>query len=303
MFNNQEVLKISEAITGTWLLVNNQALSDVALDIFLDDVECYPFLAVMTAIRNARKQAKGRVSVGDIMQCLSDLDGRPSADEAWAIASQVLDESATVVWNDEIMQAWSIACPLLEMGDKFNAARAFKEKYEQVVDRSRSNNIAVKWLANIGTDNDLRQRAIEQALSKKIITHTQAKHWLPNHVVSEGAYAAIKSNVSLMIENKSANSGHVMLERSEELRRAAQVHQDRIAELKKAAGVEAEARPDGAKSKRDSLAIFEDAERLGVFKNDKERKEWCAKAANGENLKGLQALMLIAKSARKAGAA
>lgn len=34
MFNDQELVKISEAINGTWLLVNNQALSDFALDVF-----------------------------------------------------------------------------------------------------------------------------------------------------------------------------------------------------------------------------------------------------------------------------
>ena len=39
MFNDQELLKISEAINGTWLLVNNQALSDFALDVFLEDID------------------------------------------------------------------------------------------------------------------------------------------------------------------------------------------------------------------------------------------------------------------------
>ena len=88
MFNDQELVKISEAINGTWLLVNNQALSDFALDVFLEDVDGYSFVDVMTAIRNARKQAKGRISIGDIMQHLDNLDGRPNSDEAWATASQ-----------------------------------------------------------------------------------------------------------------------------------------------------------------------------------------------------------------------
>ncbi|WP_230684400.1 hypothetical protein, partial [Streptococcus pneumoniae] len=76
----------SEAINGTWVLFNNQALSDFALDVFLEDVDGYSFVDVMTAIRNARKQAKGRISIGDIMQQMNNMDGRPSAEEAWALA-------------------------------------------------------------------------------------------------------------------------------------------------------------------------------------------------------------------------
>ena len=58
MFNDQELVKISEAINGTWLLVNNQALKRNRFRYFLDDVEDYPFVAVMTAIRNAVNKLK-----------------------------------------------------------------------------------------------------------------------------------------------------------------------------------------------------------------------------------------------------
>lgn len=305
MFNDQELVKISEAINGTWLLVNNQALSDFALDVFLEDVDGYSFVDVMTAIRNARKQAKGRISIGDIMQHLDNLDGRPSSDEAWATASQSLDEYTTIVWTTETAEAFGVASPLLDIGDKFNAAKAFKEKYDHLVSNNRLNQKPIAWMANVGTDSGSRQQVIQQAIAEGKFSKEQALHLLPNHKpVAKGAYEAIQSTVALMIENKGANAGHAMLERSEELKNSAQILQDRIAALKKAAQIEDKPRLDGAKSRRDTMAVFEDAERLGVFTSDKERKSWCAKAANGENMKDLQMMMLTKRQELKtAGAA
>lgn len=235
-------------------------------------------------------------------------DGRPTAEQAWAIAIVAVDPDATVVWTEETAQAWSCVSCFYTDGrvsstDEYNASRAFKDTYDRLVSENRANRVQAKWTASLGDDKDLRQQAVEQALSKNLIKHSQAKHWLPNHTASDGAYAAIKSTVSLMIENKGATENHHLLDRIESLKTTGAILQKRLSELKKAAGIENESRVDGTKSKRDSLVIFEDADRLGVFKNDKERKEWCAKAANGENLKELQAMMLIVKSERKAGAA
>ena len=305
MFNDQELVKISEAINGTWLLVNNQALSEIALDIFLDDVDGYSFVAVMTAIRNARKQAKGRISIGDIMQHLDNLDGRPSWEEAWATASQSLDEYTTVVWTAETAEAFGVASPLLDIGDKFNAAKAFKEKYDSLVSDNRLNQKPVAWIANIGTDSGSRQQVIQQAIAEGKFSKEQALHLLPNHKpVAKGTYEAIKTTVSLMIENKGANVGHHELDKVAAIKRAGELQQARIAELKKAAQINESSRNDGTKSKRDSLAIFEDAERLGVFTSDSERKAWCAKAANGDSMKDLQVMMLAKRQELKmAGAA
>ncbi len=299
MFNSQELVKISEAINGTWLLVNNQALSEIALDIFLDDVDGYSFVSVMTAIRNARKQAKGRISIGDIMQHLDNLDGRPSSEEAWATASQSLDEYTTIVWTTETAEAFGVASPLLDIGDKFNAAKAFKEKYDSLVSDNRLNQKPIAWMANVGTDNGSRQHVIQQAIAEGKFSKEQATHLLPDHKpVKNGDYAAIKSTVAAMIENKGVIGEP--LARTEELKTSAQILSDRIAALKKAAQIEEKPLLDGAKSKRDTMAVFEDAENLGVFTSDRERKAWCAKAANGENMKELQIMILAKRQELKA---
>lgn len=305
MFNDQELVKISEAINGTWLLVNNQALSDFALDVFLEDVDGYSFVDVMTAIRNARKQAKGRISIGDIMQQMQNMDGRPSAEEAWALAVKSLDENLTIALTQETQEAWSSgASELLDIGDKFNASRAYIEKYNQLVTAARDKNVPISWFVSLGNDKDQRDHVIRQAYAEKKITKAQAQTMLPFHKTDEGTYKALQNSVALMIENKGANAGHHELDKVAAIKIAGELQQARIAELKKAAQASDIDRVDGTKSKRDSLAIFEDAERLGVFTSDKERKEWCKKAGNGESMKDLQMMMLAKRQEIKtAGAA
>lgn len=303
MFNNQELVKISEAINGTWLLVNNHVLTEFALDVFLEDTECYSFVDVMTAIRNARKQAKGRISIGDIMQHLETLDGRPSAEEAWALAVKSLDENLTIALTQETQEAWSSgASELLDIGDKFNASRAYIEKYNQLVTAARDKNVPISWFVSLGDDKDQRDNVVRQAYKENKITKEHAETLLPYHKSDEGIYKALQNSIALMIENKGSNAGHAMLERSEELKTAAQIHQNRIAMLRKALQTEDNPRYDGAKSKRDTLAIFDDAERLGVFKSDSERKAWCKKAGNGESMRDLQLLMLEKRQELKASA-
>lgn len=304
MFNDQELLKISEAINGTWLLVNNQALSDFALDVFLEDVDGYSFFDVMTAIRNARKQAKGRISIGDIMQQMQNNDGRPSAEEAWAMAIKSLNENLTIALTKETQDALGCgALELLNIGDKFNAGRAYIEKYNQLVTSARDKKVPISWFVSLGDDKDQRDNIVRQAYKEKKITKEQAEMILPYHKSDEGIYKALQNSVALMIENKGSNSGHAMLERSQELKNAAQIHQDRIAMLRKALQDDEKPRYDGAKSKRDTLAIFEDAERLGVFKSESERKEWLAKAGNGESMRDLQLIMLEKRQELKASGA
>lgn len=285
MFNDQELVKISEAINGTWLLVNNQALSEVALDIFLDDVEGYPFVAVMTAIRNARKQAKGRVSVGDVMGHLENLDGRPSAEEAWAIAVKSLDNNLTVALTHEMQNALaSGVSELLEMGDKFNASRAFVEKYNQLVASAREQKLPVGWFMSLGYDKDMRDEAIRQAYKENKITKEYAQILLPYHQAVEGTFERIQNNVSLMIENKGATNDHKTLSRIDELKTSGELHQKRISELRKAIGVE---QPIKKRNAFECLAVFEQAESKKVFIDADDKKHWLVVAGNGGDMSPL----------------
>jgi hypothetical protein len=60
-------------------------------------------------------------------------DGRPGAEEAWAISLAANDEHDTVVWTHECAQAWGAASPILALGDEVGARMAFKETYTRLL--------------------------------------------------------------------------------------------------------------------------------------------------------------------------
>ncbi len=93
-------------------------------------------------------------------------DGRPEADEAWAIAMRADDEAVTVVWTDEISQALSAARPVLANGDEVGARMAFKAAYGRLVTKARKEMRPVRWVASLGHDVAQREDALHQAVSQ-----------------------------------------------------------------------------------------------------------------------------------------
>jgi hypothetical protein len=90
-------------------------------------------------------------------------DGRPEADEAWAIAIKSIDEEATVVWTPEIRNAFEVARPVLELRDEVGARLAFREAYERAVGVSRTAKRQAEWLVSVGFDTGKRRQAIAAA--------------------------------------------------------------------------------------------------------------------------------------------
>ena len=97
------------------------------------------------------------------------LDGRPTPDEAWAIALSGRDESETVVWTSEIAEAFSACLPILATGDKIGARIAFKDTYTRIMTESRVLNRPVKWDVSLGHDQTKRFMALEKAKNAGLI--------------------------------------------------------------------------------------------------------------------------------------
>jgi len=96
---------------------------------------------------------------------LEKCDGRPSVEEAWGIAVAARDEANTVVWFDELAQAFGVARPLLTgRGDETPARMAFKEAYDRIIAKARKERKELKWFASYGTDSTQREAAIEKAV-------------------------------------------------------------------------------------------------------------------------------------------
>lgn len=90
-------------------------------------------------------------------------DGRLGGNEAWSIAIEARHESATVVWTDEIAQAWGVAASIMAMGDEVGARMAFLAAYERAVKAARAARRPLEWVACVGHDPSQRARAIEAA--------------------------------------------------------------------------------------------------------------------------------------------
>lgn len=109
-------------------------------------------------------------------------DGRPDVNEAWAMIPW--DENLSVVWNDEISQAYKAAYPLYKAGQKNSAFFAFKEVYEKLVFEKRKKNIKPNWELSEGFDRELRISAVKEAISKGYIDENKANYIYPEFQLS-----------------------------------------------------------------------------------------------------------------------
>ncbi len=105
------------------------------------------------------------------------MDGRPGAEEAWAMLP--VDESQSASWTEEMSQAWGVALPLIQDGDRVAARMAFKESYLKLVTAAREQKRPIKWSMSFGEDKNCRQTALADAVRLKRIQLDSAIALLP----------------------------------------------------------------------------------------------------------------------------
>lgn len=107
------------------------------------------------------------------IQAAAADDGRPGPEEAWAIAARSADEAETVVWTQEIAEAFGVARVLQIEGDGVGARMAFKETYGRLVESARARRVPVAWSASEGHDPERRQAAIVAAIEAGRLPESQ----------------------------------------------------------------------------------------------------------------------------------
>jgi hypothetical protein len=108
----------------------------------------------------------------------SHHDGRPDGDEAWSMAAVASDERVTTVLTDEIQGALWVARPLIDMGDRIAARKAFLDAYARLVRVAREQGKPAKWHVSLGHDTQARAVAIEEAARLGRITQESARQHL-----------------------------------------------------------------------------------------------------------------------------
>lgn len=129
-------------------------------------------------------------------------DGRPGAEEAWSTCVPGRDEQLTVVWTDEMRQAWGIALPVLRMGDEVGARMAFRQAYERLVAEARVARTPVRWHESPGFDAKQRAKAIEEAIRLKRLTSSDSAIALPAPEDAEQRLLELQTGVGAPPEHR-----------------------------------------------------------------------------------------------------
>lgn len=168
------------AVKATYEVIG-QDLSDLAIQAIVTELKAYPVPAVMQALTRCRKELR-KLTLADILERIPG--GHPKAEEAWALVSRVMrDERASIVWTEEMAEAYGVACRL--EGDMVAARMAFKETYTNAVNRSRTEKPQPVWKMSLGYDPHGRQSAVEEAVSRGLITQEQGMKLLPSYTPTE----------------------------------------------------------------------------------------------------------------------
>ena len=117
--NVEPTESLLQAIAVTAELTATQ-LSQSAARVMAQDLARYPEAQVLEALTRCRRELKGRMTIADVLTRIDD--GRPDPEEAWAMLPK--DEGSSVVWTEEMAQAFGIAYPLMRSGEMIPARMA-----------------------------------------------------------------------------------------------------------------------------------------------------------------------------------
>lgn len=102
------------------------------------------------------------------------------AHEAWAISEKSIGfngEELTVIWTEQMAQAFSRCDDLVKTGDKYQRAEAkkiFCDAYDRLVTQAKDKGLKPIYATSLGTDRDQQITAIQQATVDGFLTQPDA---------------------------------------------------------------------------------------------------------------------------------
>lgn len=166
--------ELQEALAATAELCG-RPLSPVALFQLASDLSTLEQKSVMAALSRCRVDLRGALNIGEILVRLED--GRPTAEEAWHMLP--MSEAASVVWTNEMTQAWSSVVSHLQNDEHELAHAVFIRNYTHAVLMARCRQESITWTPSLGTDPAHREQVLLEALQKERLTANHVKDLLP----------------------------------------------------------------------------------------------------------------------------
>lgn len=112
--------------------------------------------------------------------CEPKTDDWLGSHEAWAIAEKSIGfdgQELTVIWTDQMAQAFSRCEELIKTGDKYQRAEAkkiFCDAYDRLVTQAKDQGLKPIYVTSLGTDKDQAITAIQQAEVDGFLTQPDA---------------------------------------------------------------------------------------------------------------------------------
>lgn len=147
-----------------------KTLSEAGATMLAADLSRFTPAQVIASLAKCRQELRTFPTVADISARVDD--GRPGVEEAWAMVPK--DEVGSVVWNDEIAEAFGVARAILVDGDLVAARMAFKEVYTRLLAEARARGRPPKWWPSLGQDKSGRERAVAEAVERGRIAQADA---------------------------------------------------------------------------------------------------------------------------------
>lgn len=171
--------EFARIVRATMLVCGGDAPEPDILRIWWASLERYSIENVSTAFSEYAQRGKFAPKPADIHEIMDRIrpDGRPGADEAWAMIPR--DEYTSAVMTTEMAEAIGIAQPLLDEGDQVAARMAFKDAYSRIVDAAKRDGKPPEWFPSLGYDNAGREPVLIEAVRLGRLPASQVSGLLP----------------------------------------------------------------------------------------------------------------------------
>lgn len=175
MLNDFEQERLVELLVATAEVIGDR-ISPSAAVFMVSDLAQYPLPLLERALASCRRELKGRLSLAAVLERIED--GHPASNEAWANAIRAADEGATVVWTEQTRDAWALALPLVQAGDKIAARLAFLEVYTRLVKEARAAHRTASYQLSLGGDVSGRDGVLREAVAASQLLEEQVADYL-----------------------------------------------------------------------------------------------------------------------------
>lgn len=171
--------EFAELLTAT-IQVYGTAVGPQVIGIWWAALQAYPLALIRAGLSaHVTDPHAGRFTPkpADVISHLTQNDGRPGADEAWALCP--LSESQTTVWTEEARMAFFETAYGLLDADPIAARMAFKDAYQRHVAAARRALSPVVWTVSLGTDAGGRESVLRAAVEQGRLEQTYVAGLLP----------------------------------------------------------------------------------------------------------------------------